>query len=75
MNIFKYIFEHLFKKKKACETLKLQEKSEVTQSYIDNEDKNKFLQKLKSQVVSKKKGIEVTERAGDGFGFKNDISS
>lgn len=74
MNIFKYIIEHLFKRKKACDTLKLQEQNEVKPSYMDNKTKKDFLKSLKSQVISNKKEIEIKERSGDGFGFKKNIS-
>lgn len=66
MNIFKYIIEHLFKKKNTDQTLKLQD--------APSDTKKEFFKELKSQVVSNKKEIEVTERAGDGFGFKKNIS-
>lgn len=74
MNIFKYIIEHLFKKGNADKTLKLQDKSQVEASSMYAEDKNELSQKLKSQVIARKKEIEITERAGDGFGFKKNIS-
>lgn len=74
MNIFKYIIEHLLKKENADKTLKLQEKNQVEVSNMYTEGKNELSQKLKSQVIARKKEIEITERVGDGFGFKKNIS-
>lgn len=75
MNIFKRILECLFKKKSSAETLKLQQKREVKIDDKYNEYEGKFFQNLKLQVISRKKDIEITERVGDGFGFKKNISS
>lgn len=75
MNIFKRILECFFKKKSSAETLKLQQKREVKTEDKYNEYEGKFFQNLKLQVISRKKDIEITERAGDGFGFKKNISS
>lgn len=75
MNIFKRILECLFKKKSSAETLKLQQKREVKTDDKYNEYEGKFFQNLKLQVISRKKDIEITERVGDGFGFKKNISS
>lgn len=74
MNIFKYIIEHLFKKKSVVQTLKLQGKSETEINDVPSDVKKDFLKELKSQVISEKKEIEVIECAGDGLGFKKNIS-
>ncbi len=73
MNIFKYILERIFKKKNTNQILKLQEKSKVQTSNMSNEDKQEFLDNLKSQVITSKKNIEIRERIGDGFGFKKNM--
>lgn len=72
MNIFKRIIENLFKKKNNNEKLALQEKVQNNDVYSEYQDN--FLESLKSQVTSRKKEIEITERVGDGFGFKKKIS-
>lgn len=73
MNIFKRIIENLFKKKNNNEKLALQEEK-VQNNDVYSEYQDNFLESLKSQVISRKKEIEITERVGDGFGFKKKIS-
>lgn len=73
MNIFKRIIENLFKKKNNNEKLALQEEK-VQNNDVYSEYQDNFLESLKSQVTSRKKEIEITERVGDGFGFKKKIS-
>lgn len=73
MNNFKRIIENLFKKKNNNEKLALQEEK-VQNNDVYSEYQDNFLESLKSQVISRKKEIEITERVGDGFGFKKKIS-
>lgn len=73
MNIFKRIIENLFKKKNNNEKLALQEEK-VQNNDVYSEYQDNFLESLKAQVTSRKKEIEITERVGDGFGFKKKIS-
>lgn len=73
MNNFKRIIENLFKKKNNNEKLALQEEK-VQNNDVYSEYQDNFLESLKSQVTSRKKEIEITERVGDGFGFKKKIS-
>lgn len=74
MNLFKYIICKIFRKASDKELLRLGENKDGESNGSSNDERNKFISKLREQTIKNKKEVEIRECVGSGAGFKKSIS-